>query len=138
MPKKQKAGKNAKNSNSITEKTNTKIVEADLYGQVYGMVEKALGDLFFNVNCFDNKIRRCKARYKVGRKRIKIAQGDCVIVALRDFDDDNADIIYKYEQSDVRQLQKDGILPKSEVIGKSNDDGDGCVEEEEAFVFEDI
>ena len=133
MPKKQKAGKNTKNSNSITEKTKAKILEADLDGQVYGIVEKALGDLFFNVNCLDNKTRRCKARYKVGRKRIKISQGDYVIVALRNFDDDNADIIYKYEPSDVRQLQKDGILPKS-----NDEEGCGGADEEDVFVFEDI
>ena len=116
MPKKQKAGKNKKSSNMNAEKR--KLIEADLDGQVYGIIEKVLGDRFFTVNCLDNTKRRCKVR----QKRMKVKDGDCVIVALREFDDNNADIIYKYDSAEVRQLQKDGILPNSEVIGVFNDE----------------
>ena len=62
-------------------------------GQVYGIIEKTLGDRFFTVNCLDNIKRRCKVR----QKRIKVKDGDCVIVSLRDYDDGNGDIIYKYD-----------------------------------------
>lgn len=132
MPKKQKAKKNTKSSNVNMEKR--KLVEADLEKQVYGIVERALGDRFFTVNCLDNTTRRCKVR----QKRIKIVQGDCVIISLRDFNDNNADIIYKYDPQEVRQLQKNGVLPGSEVIGTFNDEKDGGIDEEEGFVFEDI
>jgi translation initiation factor 1A len=131
MPKKQKAGKNKKSAGANFEKR--KMVEADLDGQVYGIVEKALGDRFFTVNCLDNLPRRCKVR----QKRMKVIVGDCVIVSLRDYDDSNADIIYKYEPYEVRQLQKDGILPDSEVIGVFNDEKE-TVAEDDTFVFEDI
>lgn len=131
MPKKKKAGKNKKNSNSNAEKR--KLIEADLDGQVYGILEKELGNRFFTVNCLDNRKRRCKVR----KKRMKVKEGDCVIVALRDFDDNNADIIHKYDSDEVRQLQKDGILPGSEVIGVFNDEN-AEVCEEDGFMFEDI
>ena len=130
MPKKQKSGKNTKSSSSNVEKR--KLLEADLNGQVYGIVEKALGDRFFTVNCLDTVKRRCKVR----QKRIKVKEGDYVIVALRDFDDANADIIYKYDSCEVRLLQKNEILPNTDVTGVVCNDEN--VKEEEGFVFEDI
>ena len=132
MPKKQKAGKNKKSSNMNAEKR--KLIEADLDGQVYGIIEKVLGDRFFTVNCLDNTKRRCKVR----QKRMKVKDGDCVIVALREFDDNNADIIYKYDSAEVRQLQKDGILPNSEVIGVFNDEDKEKENNDDGFDFEDI
>lgn len=131
MPNKKKRGKNSKNKNLIVEKR--KLLEADLDGQVYGFVDKATGCGYFTVNCIDNTIRRCKAR----NKRLRISAGDCVIIALRDFDDVNGDIIYKYNSDEVRQLQKIGALPDREVIGASKNE-DGYPEEEDVFVFDDI
>ena len=130
MPKKKKCGKNSKNKNLISEKR--KIIESDLDGQVYGIIEKATGGRYFSVNCLDNKVRRCKAR----SKRVRITAGDCVIIALRDFDDGNGDIIHKYNLDEVRQLQKIGALPSSEVISAMNNDGEP--EEDDVFVFDDI
>ena len=129
MPKKQKAKKNTKSSNINNEKR--KLIEADLNGQVYGIIEKTLGDRFFTVNCLDNIKRRCKVR----QKRIKVKDGDCVIVSLRDYDDGNGDIIYKYDPCEIRQLQKTGILPESDVIGTFNENEDV---DDNSFVFEDI
>ena len=128
MTKQKKCGKNTKSKGSNVEKR--KIVEADLDGQVYGFLEKALGDRFFTVNCTDNTTRRCKVR----QKRMRCSTGDCVIVALRDFDDNNGDIIYKYNDDEVRLLRKSGILPSAEAMGNT------IVEEEEedGFDFEDI
>lgn len=124
MPKKVKAGKNNKSKNDFNEKR--KLIEADLDGQVYGIIQKALGNRFFEVNCLDNKIRRCKAR----SKRLKINTQECVIISLRDFDDTTGDIIYKYEADEVRQLQRLGLLPSNETIGNIREN-DGNQEEEE-------
>jgi len=105
MPKKKKAGKNTKSFGVATEKR--KLIEADVDGQVYGILEKALGCGFFEVNCLDDVKRRCKAR----SKRLKVNSGDYVIVSIREFDDKTSDIIYKYEDDEVRKLQNLGILP---------------------------
>lgn len=131
MPKKKKCGKNSKNKSLTVEKR--KLLEADLDGQVYGIVDKATGCRYFTVNCLDNTVRRCKAR----SKRMRISAGDCVIIALRDFDDVNGDIIYKYDSEEIRQLQKMGALPGAEIIGSlKNEDVDP--DEDDGFVFEDI
>ena len=85
------------------------------------------------MNCLDNTKRRCKVR----QKRMRCSEGDCVIISLRDFDDENADVIYKYDADEVRQLQKMGVLPDANVIGTFKDE-DGEAEEDDGFVFEDI
>jgi translation initiation factor 1A len=133
MPKKKKCGKNTKNKGSNVEQR--KLVEADTDGQLYGFVEKALGDKYFTVNCVDNVIRRCRVR----TKRMRINAGDCIIVALRDYDDGNADIIYKYKSDEVRSLQKMGLIPDSNAIGGAFKENQMIQEEEEdVFVFENI
>jgi len=134
MPKKKKAGKNTKSKGANVEKR--KLLEADMDGQVYGFVEKAVGGSFFTVKCLDNAERRCKVR----TKRMRIAAGDCVIIALRDFNDDTGDIIYRYDSDEVRQLQKIGILPNTDSINALKGGGSGEVvnDDDEVFVFEDI
>lgn len=130
MPKKKKCGKNTKSKGSNVEKR--QLLEADLDGQVYGFVENDLGSRYFAVKCLDSVTRRCRVR----TKRMRISKGDCIIVALRDFDTNNADIIYKYDADEVRQLQKNGILPGSEFIVACYDNKEQ--NEDDGFVFEDI
>ena len=130
MPKKKKAGKNNKSSNGPTEKR--KLLEADVDGQVYGIIEKVLGNRFFDVQCMDGKTRRCKVR----NKRMKVKHADCVIVSIREFDDKNADIIYRYDSDEVRQLQKMNALPGVESIVSLDDEEN--TETEDGFCFEDI
>jgi hypothetical protein len=55
---------------------------------------------------------------------------------LRDFDNNNADVIHRYNADEVRNLQKRGILPDASVIGAFKDD-EGELEDD-VFVFEDI
>lgn len=130
MPKKKKCGKNTKSKGSNIEKR--KLIEADLDGQVYGIIEKALGDRFFTVNCLDNTIRRCRVR----SKRMRIKTGECVIIALRDFDEFNADIIYRYDADETRQLQRMCVIPGADIIGAF--DKDTTEPEDDGFIFEDI
>ena len=131
MPKKTKAKKNQKNR-GVAEKR--QLVEADLDGQVYGILEKALGSRFFDVKCLDGIKRRCKVR----KKRMRVNIGDCVIISLRDFDDQNADVIYKYDSGEVRDLQRSGVLPSSSDVGFFNENYGSDNEEDCGFEFDDI
>lgn len=132
MPKKKKASKNSKNS-FINEKR--KLLEADIDGQTYGVIERALGSAFFDVYCMDGKIRRCKAR----SKRMKVKIGDCLIVSLREFDDKNADIIHRYDSEEVRTLQKLGLLPNSDKFsGIVNENINNDDNTDDIFCFDDI
>lgn len=130
MPKKNKAAKNTKTKNISQEKRN--LIEPDLNCQVFGILTKTLGSRFFDVNCLDGKQRRCKVR----SKRLKVKQDDVVIVSLREFDDKNADIIYKYNSEEVRELQSAGSLPNTESLGVKLNESD--VEDECGFDFNGI
>ena len=130
MPKKKKAGKNTKSKNIVQLKRD--LIEPDLNCQVFGILTKTLGSRFFDVTCLDGKQRRCKVR----SKRLKVKPSDVVIISLREFDDKNADIIYKYNSEEVRELQRIGSLPNTESLGVKLDEND--VEDECGFDFDDI
>lgn len=122
MPPKGKTAKHKKNGGCVVVKRDLVEVEE---GQVYGIVEKALGSLYFTVKCFDDKTRRCKLRNQKKKKmKMKITVDSVVIVSLREFDakDSTGDIIYKYEPDEVRQLQKEYILPSFNVVNTDNTD----------------
>lgn len=78
-------------------------------GQVYGQILKVLGNGRFLVECYDKgeKIisRICTIRGKM-RRREWISCGDVILVSLRDFQDDRADIILKYYPDEVRKLKE--------------------------------
>ena len=95
---------------------NVNIVEIDDDSQVFGLVTKALGCRFFDVNCLDGINRRCKAR----KKRMRINIDDWCIISLRNFGDNkNADIIHKYTSDEVREMKNNNILPTTGQIGDS-------------------
>lgn len=75
--------------------------------QIYGRVEKILGDMRCSVVCKDGQTRICKIRGKM-RRRVWINMGDIVLICLRDFQDDKADIIHKYTGGEAIILKEQG------------------------------
>ena len=47
------------------------------------------------------------------KKKCWVKNGDVVIVALRDFEDDKCDIIYVYQKKEVKKLIKLGEIPEN-------------------------
>ena len=96
-----KKAKKAKNSAPIRVKQ--PLLKAD-QDQIYGHVEKVLGDMRCSVLCKDGVERTCKIRGKF-KRRVWISNGDVVLVALRDFEEGKGDIIHKYMPDDVQSLE---------------------------------
>lgn len=94
-------------------------------GQEYAQVLKMLGDCRVEAYCFDGAKRTCTIRGKM-RKRVWIRKDDIILVGLRDYQDDKADIIAKYTEEEARKLKLNGEIPDNVKIGK-----DSTVEEEE-------
>ena len=93
----------------------------------------------FTVTCNDGKERLGKIRGSM-RNKVWINTNDIVLVSVRSFQDTKVDIIHKYSDGDVRQLNKTnelsfcsgGEYPRG--VDKGDDDGASeCV-----FNFEDI
>ncbi len=76
-------------------------------GQVYGRVTRMLGNGRLLAKCSDGRERQCRIRGNM-RRREWVRLGDTVLVSLRPFDDDKADVIHKYEAQDVAKLARQG------------------------------
>jgi len=63
-----------------------------------------------SVIALTRKKRMCHIRGKM-RKRVWVNQGDIILIGLRDFQDDKADVILKYNADEARQLKKIGAIP---------------------------
>jgi initiation factor 1A len=67
----------------------------------YAQVTKMLGNGRLQAQCFDGETRLAHIRGKM-RKKVWINQGDIILISLRDFQDDKADVIVKYTVEEVR------------------------------------
>ncbi|KAG9391649.1 Translation initiation factor 1A (eIF-1A) [Carpediemonas membranifera] len=78
--------------------------------QEYAQVLKMLGNGRLEAFCLDGKKRQCHIRGKL-RKKEWINVGDIVLIALRDFQDEKADVIIRYKPDEARALRKYGEIP---------------------------
>ncbi|KFH68888.1 eukaryotic translation initiation factor 1A, X-chromosomal [Podila verticillata NRRL 6337] len=88
-------------------------------GQEYAQVLKMLGNGRVEAQCFDGEKRLAQIRGKM-RKKVWINQGDIILLSLRDFQDDKADVILKYNTEEARNLKAYGELPESAKINETD------------------
>eukprot|EP00940_MAST-03C_sp_MAST-3C-sp2_P003294 g3294.t1 len=132
MPKnKGKGGKNRRRGKNEKEETK-RALDFKEHGQEYAQVLKMLGNGRLQAYCFDGKKRLCRIRGKM-RKRVWVQVGDIVLVGLREFQDEKADVIQKYTPDEARNLKIYGELPDTTKIGELGGAGD---DEEEECVFD--
>ncbi|CAK5065570.1 unnamed protein product [Meloidogyne enterolobii] len=128
MPKnKGKGGKKrrrGKNENDILKR---ELVEKDGENQAYAQVQKMLGNGRLTAFCFDGKQRLCHIRGKL-RKKVWITPGDIILVGLRDYQDEKADVILKYTPDEARILKNVGQLPESTKLNEGEEEDAGGVE----------
>lgn len=73
---------------------------------------KMLGNGRLEAMCLkDNQKRLCHIRGKL-RKKVWINTTDVILIGLRDFQDDKADVILKYTPDEARQLKLRGEIPE--------------------------
>ncbi|MHA1589290.1 MAG: translation initiation factor eIF-1A [Candidatus Njordarchaeales archaeon] len=75
-------------------------------GDLFGLVLRRLGGSWLEVSCSDGKIRKVRIPGKM--RRVRIFEGD--IILIRPWygiqEDTRADVVYKYDKSEVRWLLK--------------------------------
>ena len=130
MPK-TKGGKTKRRGKSSREPGKRAIIFKE-HGQEYAQVVKMLGNGRVEGLCYDGKKRLCIIRGAM-RKKVWIAVGDTILVSLREFQDNKADVIGKYSNEEARNLKMLGELPTSAKIGETTSFGD---EDEESCVFD--
>jgi len=106
----------------------------------YAQVLRMLGDGRLALSCYDGVARTGLIRGTM-RRRVWINTGDIVLIGLREFQADKADVIHKYTTEEARNLQAYGELPANARINQTAIDmameggeGEGDVD----FEFEDI
>ena len=91
-------------------------------GQEYALVVSMLGNGRIEAYCYDGVKRQCHIRGKM-RKKVWINRGDLILLSLRDFQDDKADVIHKYSPEEQRYLKKIGELPQNAKIDEMMAEG---------------
>ncbi|KAI8364792.1 uncharacterized protein BYT42DRAFT_169842 [Radiomyces spectabilis] len=134
MPKnKGKGGKNRRRGKNENEGDKRELVFKD-EGQEYAQVLKMLGNGRLEAQCFDGTKRLGLIRGKM-RKKVWINQGDIILLSLREYQDDKADVIGKYSPEEARQLKNYGELPDTTKINEAETFG-GTEEDEIEFDFD--
>lgn len=82
-----------------------------------------LGNGRLEAYCFDGKKRLCHIRGKM-RKKMWVNQGDIILIGLRSYQDEKADVILRYNPDEARALKKRGALPSTTQIEENADPQD--------------
>ena len=140
MPKnKGKGGKNRRRGKNDNELDKRELIFKE-DGQEYAQVVRMLGNGRLEAFCFDGTTRLCHIRGKM-RKKVWVSAGDIILLGLRDFQDEKADVIHKYNADEARNLKAYGELPETARINETavdiamggDEEDDGC-----AFEFDEI
>lgn len=137
MPKnKGKGGKNRRRGKNENDADKRELIFKE-DGQEYAQVSKMLGNGRLEALCFDGAKRLCHIRGKL-RKKVWINNGDIILIGLRDYQDEKADVILKYNPDEARNLKNYGELPESAKINESSTIGTGGVDDDEDVTFDDM
>ncbi|KAK1376673.1 eukaryotic translation initiation factor 1A-like [Apium graveolens] len=142
MPKnKGKGGKNRKRGKNEADDEKRELVFKE-DGQEYAQVMRMLGNGRCESMCIDGTKRLCHIRGKM-HKKVWIAAGDIILVGLRDYQDDKADVILKYMPDEARLLKAYGELPENTrlnegIAGGMDDEDDNVGDDYIEFEDEDI
>ena len=103
----------------------------DRDGQSYAVVTVMLGNGRLQARCEDSQVRLCKIRGSMRRSEW-ISVGDVILVALREFQDEKADVLHRYMHEDVRRLRRLGELgmlrlDEDVVVEATFDEGEDLV-----------
>ncbi|TIA80290.1 hypothetical protein E3P84_02642 [Wallemia ichthyophaga] len=132
MPKnKGKGGKNRRRGKNDNENDKRELIFKE-EGQEYAQVSRMLGNGRLEASCFDGNKRLGHIRGKM-RKKVWIGNGDIVLLSLREFEDEKADIIHKYSPDEARALKQYGELPNEARINENEAFGDDDLEGEIEF-----
>eukprot|EP01133_Synstelium_polycarpum_P003583 gene3583-4101_t len=118
MPKnKGKGGKNRRRGKNENEQKRELQFKED--GQEYAQVLKMLGNGRLEAQCFDGTKRLCHISGRL-RKKEWINNGDIILLQLRDYQDDKADVVLRYTIDEARSLKTFGELPETARINEAD------------------
>lgn len=136
MPKnKGKGGKNRRRGKNEGEEKRELVFKE--HGQEYAQVLRMLGNGRLEAQCVDGVKRLCHIRGKM-RKKVWVNTGDIILLGLREYQDEKADVIQKFMADEARSLKAYGELPESIRVNETDTFGEEDGENDEYFDFDDV
>jgi len=80
--------------------------------EIFGIADQLLGASRIKIMCADGKARMGRIPGKI-KKRMWIREGDLVIVQPWEFQDEKANILYRYTKTQAMYLSRKKMIPKS-------------------------
>lgn len=81
-------------------------------GELFGIADQLLGGSRLHVMCEDGKKRLARIPGKM-KRRMWIREGDLVILKPWSFQDEKADIKFRYTKTQASHLSRRGLVPES-------------------------
>jgi len=136
MPKnKGKGGKNRRRGKNENEEKRELVFKE--HGQEYAQVLRMLGNGRLEAQCVDGVKRLCHIRGKM-RKKVWVNTGDIILLGLREYQDEKADVIQNFMADEARSLKAYGELPESIRVNETDTFGEENGENDEYFDFDDV
>ncbi len=83
--------------------------------EVFGIVEQRLGGSRMSVKCLDGIKRICRIPGRL-KRHLWVREGDLVIVEPWEYSKEKGDIVFKYRNSQVDWLKRQGKLKGLEML----------------------
>ena len=80
--------------------------------ETFAIAEQLLGASKIRIVCADGKARLGRIPGKI-KKRMWIREGDLLVVRPWDFQDEKADIVYRYTKTEASYLSRKRMIPSS-------------------------
>ena len=79
--------------------------------EIFAIADRLMGGSRINVVCADGKSRMARIPGRMKRKE-RVRAGDLVIIKPWDIQDEKADVIYRYRNTQARILSRRKLLPE--------------------------
>lgn len=81
--------------------------------EIIGVVEQRLGGNKMMVACLDGKSRNCRVPGRL-KRALWLREHDVVLIEPWEFDVDKGDVIFKYRDTQINWLRRNGYLKNEE------------------------
>ena len=137
MPKnKGKGGKNRRRGKNENELDKRELIFKE-DGQEYAQVVRMLGNGRLEAFCFDGTTRLAHIRGNM-RRRVWIRVGDILLISLRDYQDEKADVIHRYSDDESRILKANNEIPAHIRLDSVNDTMEAPEDDNVDFDFDEL
>ena len=94
-------------------------------GELFGIADQLVGGSRLNVMCEDGTSRLARIPGKM-KRRMWIREGDLVIVKPWEFQNDKADVVWRYTKTQAEYLSRREMIPKQIDVFQSSSGGGGA------------